>query len=94
MRLIPAGKIHAKEKAEMDDISQSMAFGSPRKRTQETAGLVMSGKLEEITGTETLEELKEKLDKDLPLKSGSKIRADDRLNFEVDSASAYGKKSA
>ncbi len=93
VRLIPAGKIHAKEKAEMDDISQSMAFGSPRKRTQETAGLVMSGKLEEITGTETLEELKEKLDKDLPLKSGSKIRADDRLNFEVDSASAYGKKA-
>jgi len=93
VRLTPAGKMRAKEKAEQDDISQSMAFGSPRKRTQETAGLVMSGKLEEITGTETLEELKEKLDKDLPLKSGSKIRVDDRLNFEADLTSVYVKKA-
>ena len=60
VRLTPAGRMHAKEKAVQDDIGQSMAFGSPRKRTQETAGLVMSGKLEEITGTETLEQLKEK----------------------------------
>ena len=93
VRLTPAGKMHAKEKAEQDDISQSAAFGLRRKRTQETAGLVMSGKLEEITGTETLEELKEKLDKDLPLKSGSKIRVDGRLNFEADFASNYGKKA-
>lgn len=93
VRLTPAGKIHAKEEAWQDDISQSMAFGSSRKRTRETAGLIMSGKLEEITGTETLEELKEKLDKDLPLKSGSKIRVDDRLNFEADSNSNYVKKA-
>lgn len=93
VRLTPEGKMHAKEKAEQDDIGQSMAFGSPRKRTQETAGLVMSGQSEEITGTETLEELKEKLDKDLSLKSGSKIRVDDRLNFEVDFTSNYGKKA-
>ena len=92
VRLTLAGKMHAKEKAEQDDIRQLVAFGSPRKRTQETAGLVMSGKLEEITGMETLEELKEKLDKDLPLKSGSKIRVDDRLNFEADFTSNYGKK--
>ena len=84
--------MRAKEKAVYDDINQSMAFGSPRKRTQETASLIMSGKLEEITGTETLEELKEKLDKDLPLKSGSKIRVDGRLNFEADFTSDYGKK--
>ena len=93
VRLTPAGRMHAKEKSEQDDIGQSMAFGSPRKRTQETAGLVMSGKMEEITGTETLEELKEKLDKDLPLKSGSKIRVDDRLNFEADFSSNYVKKA-
>jgi len=93
VRLTPAGKMRAKEKAEEDNIDQSMAFGSPRKRTQETAGLVMSGKLEEITGTETLEELKEKLDKDLPLKSGSKIMVDDRLNFEADLTSVYAKKA-
>lgn len=93
VRLTPAGKIHAKEKAEQDDISQSMTFGSPRKRTQETAGLIMSGQSEGITGTETLEELKEKLDKDLTLKSGSKIRVDDRLNFEADFTSNYGKKA-
>ena len=93
MRLTPTGKMHAKEKAEENNIDQSMAFGSPRKRTQETSGLVMSGKLEEITGTETLEELKEKLDKDLPLKSGSKIMVDDRLNFEADLTSVYAKKA-
>ena len=93
VRLTPMGKIRAREKAEMDDIGQSMAFGSPRKRTQETAGLVMSGKLDDITGAESLEELKEKLDKDLPLESGSKIRVDDRLNFEVDFASDYVKKA-
>src|SRR3989344_9312396 len=93
VRLTLAGKMHAKEKAEQDDIRQLVAFGSPRKRTQETSGLVMSGKLEEITGKETLEELKEKLDKDLPLKSGSKIRVDDRLNFETDFNSDYGKKA-
>lgn len=33
--MTPVGKIHAKEKAEQDNMSQSMAFGSPRKRTQE-----------------------------------------------------------
>ena len=93
VRLTPAGKMRAKEKAEEDNIDQSMAFGSPIKRTQETSGLVMSGKLEEITGKETLEELKEKLDKDLPLKSGSKIRVDNRLNIEVDSSSNYVKKA-
>ena len=58
VRLTPEGKMHAKDKALQDDINQSMAFGSSRNRTQETAGLVMSGKLKEITGTETLEELK------------------------------------
>lgn len=93
VRLTPAGRMHAKEKAAQNDTSQSIAFGSPRKRAQEMAGLVMSGKSEGITGTETLEELKEKLDKDLPLKSGSKIRVDDRLNFEIDFTSNYGKKA-
>lgn len=93
VRLTAVGKMHAKNKAEQDDIGQSMAFGSSRKRTQETAGLVMSGKSEEITGMETLEKLKEKLDKDLSLKSGSKIRVDDRLNFEADFTSGYGKKA-
>ena len=93
VRLTPQGKIHAKDKAEQDDIGQSMAFGSSRKRTQETSGLIMSGKLDDITGTESLEDLKEKLDKDLSLKSGSKIRADERLNFEADFSSNYGKKA-
>lgn len=88
--LTPQGKMHAKEKAKQKDISQSMAFGSSRKRTKETAGFVMSGKLKEITGTETLEELKQKLNKGL---LGSKIGIDERLNFEVDSDSNYGKKA-
>lgn len=93
VNLTSEGKMHAKDKAWQDNISQSMAFGSSRKRTQETAGLVMSGKLKEITGNETLEELKSKLDKNLPLESGSKIKMDERLNFKADISSNYGKKA-
>ena len=85
------GRELAVERAYQDaNLEQSVAFGSKRFRAQETAGFVMAGSNEEITGTETMDELKEKLDQDL--KVGSKIGIDDRLNFLDDSTSPLGKK--
>lgn len=91
IELTETGQKQAIEKSEDDDISQSVAFGSPRKRTQQTAGLVMSGQLEEITGNETIEELKEKLNKEL--KVGSKVGIDKRLDFSIDFSTDFGKKA-
>jgi len=88
--LTPEGRKLAKERASKDtDIKQSVAFGSPRPRTQETAGFRMAGAEDAITGTETLGEPKEKLDKDLALVS--KIGIDERLDFSDDYATPYGK---
>lgn len=84
------GKQQAAAKSEDKDISQSVAFGSSRRRTQQTAGLVMGGSLDEITGDETLEELKRKLDKEL--KIGSKIAVDHRLDFSVNFSTDFGKR--
>ena len=50
--------MYSKAKATDGDISQSMAFGGPKERSQETAGLMMAGLKDEITGMESLEELK------------------------------------
>lgn len=80
VKLSQAGKELAIEKSFDDvNIDQAVAFGSPRIRTQETAMFMMTGQENEIDGTETIEELKEKLNKDL--KVGSKIGVDERLNF-------------
>lgn len=84
IRLSAEGKKLSARKADIENISQAVAFGSPRKRTQETAGLVMAGKQDEITGEESLEELKAIM--------GSKIATDKRLDFTLDSKSEYGKK--
>lgn len=91
IELTERGRSQAVEKSMDDDISQSVAFGSSRKRTQQTAGFVMGGLLEEIIGDETLEELKEKLDNEL--KVGSKIGMDKRLDFDIDFSSDFGKKA-
>ena len=91
IELTETGRRQAVEKSEDKDISQSVAFGSPRKRTQQTAGLVMGGQLDEITGNESIEELKEKLNKEL--KVGSKIGIDKRLDFNIDFSTDFGKKA-
>lgn len=91
IELTETGRKQAVEKSEDKDISQSVAFGSPRKRTQQTAGLVMSGQLDEITGNESIEELKEKLNKEI--KIGSKIGVDKRLDFNMDFSTEIGKKA-
>lgn len=90
VRISKEGRKLAIEKSfEGVNLSQSIAFGSPRIRTQETAIYMMSGKKEDITGDETLEELKKKINKDL--KFGSKIGIDSRLNFTDDIESPLGK---
>ena len=89
IELTPTGKRQAIEKSETKSVEQSVAFGSPRIRAQETAAFVMSGNQEEITGDESLEELKEKLDKDLA--KGSKVGIDKRLDFDIDFDSEFGK---
>lgn len=90
IELTETGRNQAIEKSEDTDIYQSVAFGSPRKRTQQTAGFVMGGQLEEITGNESLVELREKLSKDLQI--GSKIGADKRLDFNLDPSTKFGNK--
>ena len=91
IELTETGRKQAIEKSEGKDISQAVAFGSTRKRTQQTAGLVMGGQLDEITGNESLDELKEKLNSEL--KVGSKIGVDKRLDFDIDFTTDFGKKA-
>lgn len=74
------------------NLKQTMAFGSPRKRAQQTAGLAMAGGfVDSITGTESLEELKGKIDKDI--KVGSKIGVDPRLDFHLDKNTPFGREA-
>jgi hypothetical protein len=88
--LSDAGKKLAVEKAFTDvNHNQAMVFGTERLRTQETGALVMSGDNDDITGNETLDELKEKINKDL--KMGSRIGIDNRLNFIYDENTPFGK---
>jgi hypothetical protein len=67
-------------------LQQAVAFGSPRKRTQETAALVMGG-TETFSGEETLDQLQQKIDQGK--KFGSKLSVDHRLDFTLDK-SPYG----
>jgi hypothetical protein len=87
--LTPAGKIHAREQATLDNIDQSMAFSSARERTQLTAGFHMAGKLDFITGTESISELQKKIedeyqaDKSEDVRYGKKLRVEPRLDYEA-----------
>jgi len=92
IRLTESGRKDSVEKSDTLNIKQSVAFGSQRKRTQETAALRMAGNQEEITGEETLEELKRKLDSEFH-GVGSKIGVDRKLNFHIDTESDFGKTS-
>jgi len=89
IRLTPAGRIKAMAKIRPLTISQAVAFGSSRKRTQETALLAMTGVQPEITGEETFEELREKIEKDL--KVGKKIGTEEKLDFPEDKSTEYYK---
>jgi len=92
VQLTPEGRRQAADKSTLEDISQAVAFGSPRERALQTATLAMAGKQDEITGEETLPELKVKLDKDLTL--GSKMGVDERLNLTPNKESEFGKRTS
>ncbi len=88
VRLTEKGKLHAKSLSSSEtDLSQAMAFGSPRKRTQETAGLVMAGAQDGIEGTESLEDLKTKINSGREF--GSKLMGDSRLDFIIPESGPY-----
>lgn len=90
--LTQEGKEQAVKRANEDTkLYQSLAFGSPRKRSQQTAGFVMAGKNKVITGDESLDELKGKLESDL--KIGRKISTEEKLDYSEDFSSAYHKQA-
>jgi len=90
VKLSKAGKYLAIKKSFGNvNLDQAIAFGSPRVRTQESALLMMVGKKDTITGSESLDELKEIINQDL--KIGSKIGIDERLNFTDSNDTAVGK---
>lgn len=82
--LTPHGRDLAMKKSSKfkrsENIEQSVAIGSLRKRTKSTAAIIMAAPV--LTGEETLEELKAKLDEGRNF--GSKIAEDERLNFRTD----------
>jgi broad specificity phosphatase PhoE len=71
------GVQQALEKSENKDMSQSVAYGSPRVRSQETAAYVMAGNA--IPETITPQEVNEFFNQDL--KVGSKTGVMEELNF-------------
>lgn len=96
--LTEQGRRDAVTKSQKNNMSRSVAFGGPRERSQHTAGLVMAGQEEGVTGNETLEELKGKLNKVFneelgkEFTFGRKIAIDERLDFYIDEESDFGKK--
>lgn len=90
IELTSTGGKKATEKSKTKKMKQAVAYGSPRKRAQQTAGFVMAGALDAITGSESLDELRDKLDKEL--KVGSKIGREKRLDFDLDFHSNYGQR--
>lgn len=88
--LTSEGKEQALQKSKGEtNIEQSLAFGSLRKRAQQTAGLVMAGRNETITGHESFDELKNKLESEL--KIGKKIAIEERLDYQEDVSTDYYK---
>ncbi len=90
VRISKEGKKLAKQDSFKDvNLSQAVAFGSPRVRAQETAGFMMASARDDITESDTLETLREKLDAEFKL--GSKIGIDERLNFKENRTTPVGK---
>jgi len=80
VRLTEKGRIMAKEKGEELDSQKevSLAWGSPKKRTQETALRAM---LPDIDPNASLEEIEEIIKEEQ--KFGRKLIVDERLNFDL-----------
>ncbi len=89
--LTQKGKEQSVKRASEDTkLEQAIAFGSSRKRSQQTAGFVMAGKNEIITGNESIDELKDKLESGL--KIGKKIGIEEKLNYFEDVSTEYYKR--
>ena len=87
IELTSKGRQHAKAQSEEVNLAQSVAFCSPRLRTQETAGFVMTGHRDEIIGDESFTQLREKVDRDINY--GSKINVDPKLDFTLQENGRY-----
>ncbi len=86
------GMNKAKSIEERPNLRQTMAFGSPRARSQQTASFAMAGQaLDSVVGDESLKELKAKLDGDISY--GSKVMSDPRLDFTMDKDTPFGAKA-
>ena len=89
VHLTKEGKKESMREADDGTVDQSVAYGSPRERSQQTAAYTMAGNMPEITGNESFDELKDKLEGNIEV--GSKIGTEDRLNFsDPDLESEYG----
>lgn len=88
--LTQEGKEQAIAKSKKDTkLEQALAFGSPRERAQQTAGFIMAGGNEAITGNESLDELRDKLESNL--KIGKKMAIEERLDYSEDVSTEYYK---
>jgi len=89
--LTQEGKEQAIAKSKKDTkLGQALAFGSPRERAQQTAGFIMAGGNEAITGNESLNELRDKLESNL--KIGKKMAIEERLDYSEDVSTEYYKR--
>lgn len=90
LELTEEGSEQSKAAAELEDIEQAVAFGSPNKRAQETAALTMAGLQEGIKENGvSFDEIVEKVDGDRGY--GSKVGVDSRLDFLYNPDSEFGK---
>lgn len=87
VELTDAGRYSAKGQANLDKIDFAIATATDRTRAQQTAGYHMAGNIEGITGDESLDDLKNKIDG--KREYGSKMRIDNRLNFKLVSGSSF-----
>ena len=89
VKLTEKGRKHARGLSKFENMPQTVGFGSPFDRAQETAGQVMAGDALSLTGEEPLSDLKNIIDADL--KYGTKLGVDSRLGFFIDKSTEYGK---
>ncbi len=91
VNLTPEGRKRAKLSALVTNLKQALAIGSPRERAQETASLMMTGNEDNITGDESFDELKAKLNEGLT--KATKVFSDKRLDFALDDKKPFGSKA-
>lgn len=81
--LAPEGRVQVTQRGKelMSQPDVSVAFGSPRKRSQETAGRVLFAGAEIDNPDMTLDQMEQVID--FYMKGAEKIREDVRLNFDL-----------